>query len=123
MSNEKPRTNVDASLREENGSDTLTDVFFIFISWDLNIIVLKSVFLSLVIATVIVQQLNWGLLILCMAFVIFNLLLEILSGFDASLREMSATNNLLEMDLKIKISSWLVLLRTTSGQMYWKKFL
>lgn len=123
MSNEKPRTNVDASLCEENGSDTLTDVFFIFISWDLNIIVLKSVFLSLVIATVIVQQLNWGLLILCMAFVIFNLLLEILSGFDASLREMSATNNLLEMDLKIKISSWLVLLRTASGQMYWKKFL
>lgn len=45
----------------------LSDVFVLFISWDSNIIVHKSLFFYLVIATVIVQQLNWGLFILCMA--------------------------------------------------------
>lgn len=58
----------------------------------------------------------------------FTLVLEVLSIFDASLREVCAKNSLLEMDLKIKIlyiflgaraDIWLLLLRTTSGLMYW----
>lgn len=67
----------------------LSDVFLLFISWDLNIIVHKSLFFYSIIATVIVQELNWGLFIFCVA------------GFF-----IITPGRLVESDVSFLLSSW-----------------
>lgn len=65
MINEKPRTNVNASLSREWVWWAYL-MFAFFLSPGIWILLFTNLFFCLVIATVIVQWLNWGLFILCM---------------------------------------------------------